>query len=99
MSETSYKKSLNNGVNKSGTESEGFSPGSCPVDKQHGPGCHPATARRKRSKRITRWIRHVICKQKKGPNIGYKKRIHQYWKDYGLFELESNTWYAKLGVF
>ena len=26
---------------------------------------------------------------KEGPNIGYRKRIHQYWKDDGLFELQE----------
>ena len=33
----------------------------------------------------------VLCylKAKEGPNIGYRKRMHQYWKDYGLFELEE----------
>ena len=24
-----------------------------------------------------------------GPNIGYRKRMHQYGKDYGLFQLEE----------
>ena len=24
-----------------------------------------------------------------GPNIGYRKRMHQYRKDYGLFQLEE----------
>ena len=26
---------------------------------------------------------------KEGPNIGYRKRIHQYWKEDGLFELQE----------
>ena len=33
----------------------------------------------------------ILCylQAKEGPNIGYRKRMHQYWKDYGLFELEE----------
>ena len=50
MSEMSSKKSLNNGVKEAGTEGEGFSSGRCPVGKQHGPGRHPATVRRKCSR-------------------------------------------------
>ena len=32
----------------------------------------------------------ILCylQAKEGPNIVYRKRIHQYRKDYGLFELE-----------
>ena len=26
---------------------------------------------------------------KEGPNIEYRKRMHQHWKDYGLFELQK----------
>ena len=30
----------------------------------------------------------MLCnlQSKEGPNIGYRKRLHQYWKDFGLFE-------------
>ena len=33
----------------------------------------------------------VLCKlqAKEGPNIGYRKRMHQCWKDDGLFELQE----------
>ena len=33
----------------------------------------------------------ILCylQAKKGPNIGDRKRMHQYWKDYRLFELEE----------
>ena len=33
----------------------------------------------------------AICylQAKEGPNIGYRKTAHQYWKDYELFELEE----------
>ena len=33
----------------------------------------------------------LLCylQAKEGPNIGYRKRMHQYWKEYGLFDLEE----------
>ena len=33
----------------------------------------------------------ILCdlQAKEEPNIGSRKRMHQYWKDYGLFELEG----------
>ena len=36
----------NNGVNETGSASEGLSPGRCPMEEQRGPGRHPATAPR-----------------------------------------------------
>ena len=36
-----------NGVNRTGTEREGSSPGRCSPAQQRGPGRHPATARLK----------------------------------------------------
>ena len=92
----SNKKSLNNGVKETGTEGEGFSPSRCPVGKQRGPGRHPATARGKWSKEDNKMAILCYFKAKEGPNIGYRKRMHPYWKDYGLFELEEHV---KLGVF
>ena len=33
----------------------------------------------------------ILCylQAKEAPNIGYRKRMHHYWKDYELFELEE----------
>ena len=33
----------------------------------------------------------ILCyfQLKEVPNIGYRKSMHQYWKDYGLFELKE----------
>ena len=33
----------------------------------------------------------ILCnlQAKEGPNIGYRKRMHQYWKDDGLFEVQE----------
>ena len=89
MSEMSNKKPLNNSVKEAGTEGEGLSSGRCPVDKKRGPGRHPATARRKWLKEDNKMAILCYLQPKKGPNIGFRKRMHQYWKDYGLFELEE----------
>ena len=72
-----------------GTEGGDFSPGRCPVGKQWGLGRHPAIARRKWSKEGNKMAILCYLRAKEGPNIGYRKRMHQYWKDYGLFELEE----------
>ena len=79
MSETSNKKSLNNGVRKAGTEGEGFSPGRCPVGKY----------RSKKSKEDKKMA--ILCnlQAKEEIDIGYRKRTRQYWKNYALFELQE----------
>ena len=89
MSEMSNKMPLNNGLKEAGTEGEDFSPGRCPVGKQRGSGCYPATARRKWSKEDNKMAVLSYLQAKEGPNIGHRKRMHQYWKDYGQFELEE----------
>ena len=88
MSKMSNKKSLNNGVKEAGTEGKGFSPSRYLVGKQRGPG-HPVTARRKYSKEDNKMAMSRYLQAKEGLNIGYRKRTHKYWKDYGLFELEE----------
>ena len=89
MSEMPNKKSLNNGVKEAGTEGEGFLPGRCLMGKQRRPGRHPVTAHRKWSKEDNKMAILRYLQGKKGPNIGYRMRMHQYWKDYELFELEE----------
>ena len=87
MSEMSNKNSLNNGVKKSGTEREGFLRWRGPVGKQREPGLHTAIALMKWSKEDNK-IAILCCLQAtEGPNIGFRKRMHQYWKDYEIFEL------------
>ena len=87
MSGISNKRSLNNGVKEAETVGEGFLSGKCPVSRQCGLDHHPATARRKWSKQHNKMA--ILCYlQAKGvPNIVYRKRMHQYCKDCGLFEL------------
>ena len=88
MGEMSNKNSLNNGVKKTETEGEGFLPSRCLVGEQREPGLHPASARMKWSKEDNK-IAILCCLQAKEElNIGYRKRMHQYWKDYGMYELD-----------
>ena len=75
---------LNNGVKEAGTEDKRY-----PEGKQNGPGCHLAIACRKWSKQYSKMAILYYLQAKEGPNIGYRKRMHQYWKDYGLFELKE----------
>ena len=89
MSEIPNKMLLNNGVKEAGTEDKSFSPTRYPEGKQHGPGRHLAIARRKWSKQYSKMAILYYLQAKEGPNIGYRKRMHQYWKDYGLFELKE----------
>ena len=85
MIEMSNKKSLDNDVNEARTEGEGFLPGF--VNKQCGTGRHSATARRKSSKEYNKMAILCYLQATEGPNIGYSKGMHQYWKDYGLLEM------------
>ena len=48
-----------------------------------------ATDRRKWSKEDNKMAILCYLQAKEGPNIGYRKRMHQYWKDYGLFDPEE----------
>ena len=87
MNEMSNKNSSSNGVKKAGTEGEGFLRGRGPVGKQREPGLHTVIALMKWSKEDNK-IAILCCLQAtEGPNIGYRKRMHQYWKNYGIFKL------------
>ena len=44
----------NNGVSGTGTPCEGLSPGRCSSAQLWGPGCHPATARVKWKKEVSK---------------------------------------------
>ena len=89
MSKMSSKKSFNNSVKETGKEDEGFLPGKCSIGKQGGQGYRTATARIKWSKEDNKMAMLCYFQVKEGPNIGYRKKMHQYWKDCGLFELEG----------
>ena len=87
MSEMSNSNNEDNGVNEIGTNSEGLSPGRCTMVQQHGPGRHPATARRTRRKWSHEENRVVMeCFYKSTPKkIGYRKRMHNLWSEQGMF--------------
>ena len=89
MSKVPNKKRLNNCVKKAGAEGEGFPPGRCPVGKQRGAGRQPATAGSKWSNKGKKIVILCYFQAKEGPNIGYRKRMYQYWKNYRLFEMEK----------
>ena len=71
------------------TEGKSSLPGRFSVSKQRGLGRHPATARRKWPKEDNKMTILCYLQAKEGPNIGYRKRRHQYWKGYRLFQLEE----------
>ena len=73
-----YQNIVNNGVNETGTEGEGLSPGRCLMAQQHEPGHHQATARRIRRKWSQDDNRIVMeCYYRSEPGrIGYRKRMH-----------------------
>ena len=74
-------------MNEIGTNSEGLSPGRCTMVQQHGPGRHPATARRTRRKWSHEENRVVMeCLYNSNPKkIGYRKRMHNLWIEHGMF--------------
>ena len=79
----------NNGVNEGGAKCEALSPGRCPTAQQRGPGRQPATARRIRKKWSYQENRIVMeCFFRSNPKvIGYRKRMHNLWKDMGMFQI------------
>ena len=80
MSEVSINETRDNSVNDTGTSRESLSPGSCPMDRTCGPGCHQATVRR-------RWLTQdniclVKCYYESQPELrGYGKRLLTIWEE------------------
>ena len=77
-----------NGVNETGSTSEGLSPGRCPMEEQRGPGRHPATApriqRRKSSQEDNRIVMECYYQSEPRRN-GYRKRMHRCWREKEMF--------------
>ena len=81
----------NNGVNETRIPcgDESLSPGRCPVEMQHGPGRHHATA--VRSTRRRKWSQEenrvvMECYYRSEPRVkGYRKRMHDLWIAKDLF--------------
>ena len=90
--------SSNNGVNEGGTTCEALSPGRCPTAQQR----QPATARRIRKKWSYEENRIVMeCFFRSNPKVfGYRKRMHDLWKDLGMFQISvmSNNGLSNNGV-
>ena len=66
-------------MNEARAEGESFSPGRCLMGKKK------STESKKDNKMA------ILCnlQAKEGSSIKYRKRIHQYWKNYGLLELQK----------
>ena len=80
-----------NGVNRTGTELEGSSPGRCSPAQQRGPGRHPATARKKWNKEINKVVMECFYRSRPfdeegKPIRGYRQRMFREWKEKGMFE-------------
>ena len=78
----------NNGVNGTGSQCEGPSPGRCPMEEQRGPGRHPATAQRIQRRKWCQYDNRVVmeCYYKSEPKRnGYRKRMHKFWVEKGIF--------------
>ena len=78
----------NNGVNETGSVSDGLSPGKCPMEEQRGPGLHPATAPRIQRRKWSQEDNRVVmeCYYQSEPRLnGYRKRTHGRWIEMGMF--------------
>ena len=88
----SNNENTDNGVNGPSTDGEGPSSGRCPVEEQHRPGRHHATAE-KRTR--TRWERNdnlnvMECYFRSNPDQrGYRKRMYEIWQEKGLFSVSE----------
>ena len=86
MSEMSYSNYEDNGVNETGSLSEGLSPGRCPTVRQGGSGRHQATAKMKWNKELNVAVMECYFLSKPTdengkPVRGYRRRMHNIWKE------------------
>ena len=94
MSEMSSQYFENNGVNGTGAQCEGASPGRCSPVQQRGPGRHPATARKKWSKEVNIVVMECYFRSKPldengVPIKGYRQRMYKEWKERGFFDVSE----------
>ena len=87
----------NNGVNETGSVSEGFSPGRCPMEEQRGSGRHPATAPRIQRRKWSQEDNRVVmeCYQSEPRRNGHRKRMHRYWMEKEMFPV-TEQWLLDL---
>ena len=105
--------SENNGVNRAGPVGKGSSPSRCSLVRQRGPGRHPTTVRTKWSKNVNKIVMECFFRSKPfdddgKPIRGYRQRMMQEWKEYGIFEtteqrlcnqaraIRKNSWLSEL---
>ena len=75
-----------NGVNETGTDGEGLSPGRDVGGLQPAPGRHPATARDNWTKEINKLV--IRCFFQSEPmRRGYRKRMLAIWREIGVFDV------------
>ena len=96
MSKTSNKKLLNNGVKKSRTVKVSRPTGVPWVISASSVVILVLLVGRGK-KRILRQL-YCYLQAKEGPNIAYREKMDQYWKDYDCLSWSNNTWHAKLRV-
>lgn len=92
MSEMSDQSFEINGVNGTGTNSEGASPGRVSPVRQRGPGRHPVTARMKWSKEVNKVVMECFYRSRPfdeegKPIRGYRQRMFREWRERGNMEL------------
>ena len=83
----SDQKIENNGVNGTGTDREGTSPGRCSPAQQRRPGRHQVTAKRKWTKELNVVVMECYFLSNPldvngKPNRGYSQRMHRAWKGF-----------------
>ena len=86
MSEMSNSNYEDNGVNETGTVSEGLSPGRCPTVRQGGPGRYQASAKMKWNKELSVAVMECYflsrpTDENGRPVRGYRRRMHNIWKE------------------
>ena len=83
MSEMTQHNDLDNGINETGANCEGFSLGRCPMAAQHGPSRYPATARIGWSKSMNIYNGNgVLFFSKPIDDVGgYRRRMNNIWNE------------------
>ena len=96
MSEMSNQMETDNGVNDTGTNVEGVTPGREPIVQQDGPGRQPATARSRIrwSKEINKVVMECYYLSKPvdengRPVRGYRRRFYNFWRERDIFPVSE----------
>ena len=103
ISEMLNQNSEDNGVNRTGSLREGYSPDRCSLVQQRGPGRHPSTVRTKWSKTVNMIVMDCFFRSKPfddegKPIRGYRQRMMQEWKNMGSLKSLSKDCVTKQGL-